>query len=101
MEILSNFISIHCFITFVIGAVFMFIAVCIVTMGEDEEPRNNVRFFVKKTNSHPPKLFVVYRNHKSALICYYDRFHLFGLNQKDFTDMKEGEVREVFLNLKD
>ena len=78
----------------------MFIAaVCVVAMGEDEESRNNVRFYVKKSNFHPPKLFVVYRNHKSAHICYYDRFHLFGLNQKDFSDMKDGEVREVFINL--
>ena len=46
MEILNNFASIYCYIAFVIGAVFMFIAVCVTAMGKDDEPRNKVRFYV-------------------------------------------------------
>ena len=48
MEILSNFSSIYCFITFIMGAVFMLIAVCIVAMGKVKESRNKVRFFVTR-----------------------------------------------------
>ena len=68
MEILSNFISIYCFIAFVIGAVFMLVMLSIAAMGKVKEPRNKVRFFVEKD---------------------------------DFADMKEGEIREVFINLED
>ena len=50
MEILNNFSSIYCFITFIMGAVFMFIAVCVVAMGKVKEPRDKVRFFVDKDN---------------------------------------------------
>ena len=37
METLSNFSSIYCFIAFILGAVFMFIAVCVVAMGKVKE----------------------------------------------------------------
>ena len=47
MEILSNFDSIYCFITFVIGAVFMLAMLSIAAMGKEKEPRNKVRFYVK------------------------------------------------------
>ena len=42
MEILSNFISIYCFISFVIGAMFMLAILSIAAMGKDKEPRNKV-----------------------------------------------------------
>ena len=46
MEILSNFISIHCLISFVIGAVLMLVALAIAAMAKDDEPRNKVHFYV-------------------------------------------------------
>ena len=48
MEILSNFASIYSYISFVIGAVFMLVALAIAAMGKDDVPRNKVRFFVEK-----------------------------------------------------
>lgn len=48
MEILSNFISIYCLITFIVGAVFMLAMLSIAAMGKDNEPRNKVRFYVTK-----------------------------------------------------
>ena len=46
MEILNNFASIPCFITFVFGAMFMLGIIIIAAMGKEGEPRNKVRFYV-------------------------------------------------------
>ena len=99
METLNNFSSIYCFITFIMGAVFMFIAVCVVAIGKVKEPRNKVRFFVDKDNMEL-SLQMTYRNYTS-FICCGDLFRHYGLKKDDFADMKEGEVREVFLDLED
>ena len=100
MEILNNFASIYCFITFVIGAVFMLIAVCVVAMGKDNELRNKVRFFVEKEVFNG---YFLYIGNKDVMcyICSNDFFKKFGLNTDDFADMKEGQIREVFINLED
>ena len=39
MEILSNFASIYCYISFVMGAVLMLVALAIAAMGKDDEPK--------------------------------------------------------------
>ena len=98
MEILSNFASIYCFITFIFGAVFMLIAVCVVAMGKDNELRNKVRFFVEKEVFNG---YFLYIGNKDVMcyICSNDFFKKFGLNTDDFADMKEGQIREVFINL--
>ena len=115
MEILNNFASIYCFITFIFGAVFMLIAVCVVAMGKVKEPRNKVRFFVTKDSddafysSTPilwfgvPKKAYTWCPTKTSKPLAFDEegFKYYGLNFEDFTDMKEGEIREVFLNLED
>ena len=100
METLSNFASIYCFITFILGAVFMFIAVCVVAMGKVKEPRNKVRFFVEKEVFNS---YFLYIGNKDVMcyICSNDFFKKFGLNPDDFADMKEGQLREVFINLED
>lgn len=99
MEILSNFSSIYCFITFIIGAVFMLIAVCIVAMGKVKEPRNKVRFYIRKTTKGN---ILSLRDKIGLCIISMDiRFEDFGLNPDDFADMKEGELREVYLDLED
>ena len=101
MEILNNFASIYCFITFIMGAVFMLIAVCIVAMGKVKEPRNKVRFFVKMVDDNMPWLFIKKKDGTLKLIftdrCFID----VGLNPLDFYDMKVDEIREVFINLED
>ena len=100
MEILNNFSSIYCFIAFVIGAVLMLVALAIAAMGKVKEPRNKVRFFVEKEISNS---YFLYIENKGGMcyICSNDFFKKFGLNPDDFADMKEGQLREVFINLED
>ena len=101
MEILSNFASIYCYISFVIGAVIMLVSLAIAAMGKDYEPRNKVRFFVKKQTSECYLLYLKGKGKLHYFIVQDSFFKEFGLNQEDFADMKEGEIREVFLNLED
>ena len=115
MEILSNFASIYCFITFIMGAVFMFIAVCVVAMGKDDEPRNKVRFYVTCESNYRGEIIRTlwlgkpyYTKDKrfvsgiwSRILAVNGSFVRYNLNYSDFEDMKEGEIREVFLNLED
>ena len=111
MEILNNFSSIYCYISFVIGAVLMLVALAIAAMGKDYEPRNNVRFFVTRDFLGGNTLHlwlgkpIKYEEKwtatlKSAQCIGSDLCLLsFNLNPDDFADMKAGEIREVFLNL--
>ena len=100
METLNNFASIYCFIAFVIGALFMLAMLSIAAMGKEKEPRNKVRFFVEKEVFYS---YFLYIGNKDGMcyICSNDFFKKFGLNPDDFADMKEGEIREVFINLED
>ena len=100
METLNNFASIYCYIAFVIGAVLMLMALAIAAMGKDKEPRNKVRFFVEKEVFNG---YFLYIGNKDVMcyICSNDFFKKFGLNTDDFADMKEGEIRKVFINLED
>ena len=100
MEILSNFISIYCYIAFVIGAVLMLVVLAIAAMAKDNEPRNKVRFFVEKEISNS---YFLYIENKGGMcyICSNNFFKKFGLNPDDFADMKEGQLREVFINLEE
>ena len=100
MEILNNFASIYCFITFILGAVFMLIAVCVVAMGKMKELRNKVRFYVEKEVFNSYFLYIG-NNDVMCYICSNDFFKKFGLNPDDFADMKEGQLREVFINLEE
>ena len=115
MEILNNFSSIYCFIAFVIGAVFMLAILSIAAMGKVKEPRNNVRFFVTKDSNYTNRLKLwlgkpewsenvvswISRSKYVHFICNDYYFEFYKLNPEDFADMKEGEIREVFLNLED
>ena len=115
MEILSNFSSAYCFISFIIGAVFMLMAICIVAMGKEKEPKNKVRFFVTRDNiddlRNPPVLWVGAPKMNSVswgsteiskpLAYTEEGFKHYGLNYEDYFNMKEGEIREVFVNLGD
>ena len=115
MEILSNFASIYCYISFVIGAVLMLVALAIAAMGKVKEPRNKVRFYVTKERNICEINLILWMgapewdNRRgvwipSSIQNHYlsneDRFLVeFNLNPNDFADMKEGEIREVFINL--
>ena len=101
MEILSNFISIYCYISFVMGAVLMLVALAIAAMGKDNEPRNKVRFYVKADIDNIPWLYIQKKNGDLELVASNNGFKDFGLNTDDFADMKEGQLREVFINLEE
>ena len=113
MEILNNFDSIYCYIAFVIGAVLMLVALAIAAMGKDDEPRNKVRFFVTRDFLGGNTLHlwlgkpIRYKEKWTATLksaqCIGSELCLFrfNLNPDDFADMKEGEIREVFINLED
>ena len=115
MEILNNFVSIYCFITFIVGAGFMLAMYSIAAMGKVKEPGNNVRFFVTKENSYSSRVLLwlgkpewdknavswVARSKYVHFICNDYYFERYKLNPADFADMKEGEIREVFLDLED
>ena len=102
METLNNFASIYCFISFVIGAVFMLAMLSIAAMGKVKEPRNKVRFFVKAVRDDMYWLFIKDKKGNISFIGLDENFNnLGGLNPDDFAAMKEGEIREVFINLED
>ena len=93
----------------------MLIAVCIVAIGKDKEPRNKVRFFVTRDNDdafrNPPVLWVGVPKKDSVrwsvtetakpLAFSEEGFKRCRLNYEDFFNMKEGDIREVFINLED
>ena len=115
MEILSNFASIYCYISFVIGAVIMLVALAIADMDKDNEPRNKVRFYVTCEVNYRGEIIRTlwlgkpyYTKDKrfasdiwSRILAVNDSFIGYNLNYSDFEDMKNGEIREVFLNLED
>ena len=101
MEILNNFSSIYCFIAFGSGAMFMREMLSIAAMGKDDEPRNKVRFFVQKSNNIRALYLYNAKTRTHYKIAYGGFLKEFGLNPEDFADMKEGEIREVFINLED
>lgn len=115
MEILSNFASIYCYISFVIGAVLMLVALAIAAMGKDNEPRNKVRFYVTCELNYRGEIIRTlwlgkpyYTKDKrfasdmwSRILAVNNSFVGYNLNYSDFEDMKEGEIREVFINLED
>ena len=83
------------------GAVFMLVTICIVAMGKVKEPRNKVRFYVKADIDNIPWLYIQKKNGDLELVACDNGFKDFGLNPADFAAMKEGEIREVFINLED
>lgn len=115
MEILSNFISIYCLITFIVGAGFMLAMYSIAAMGKDYEPRNKVRFYVTCEVNYRGEIIRTlwlgkpyYTKDKrfasgiwSRILAVNGSFVGYNLNYSDFEDMKNGEIREVFINLED
>ena len=115
MEILNNFSSIYCFISFVIGAVLMLVSLVITAMGKDYKPRNKVHFYVTCEICYRDEMVYTlwigkpyYTEHGcfrsnawSSVLAVNESFVLYNLNYSDFEDMKQGEIREVFINLED
>ena len=102
-------------IGFIVGAMLMMCAIGLVAIQKDKKPRNKVRFFITRGNlgGHPLVLWLgkpIWNKVKEEweipfryvqCICSAPYFYRYNLNPDDFADMKEGEIREVFINLED
>lgn len=100
-------------IGFILGAMLMMCAIGMVAIQKDKKPRNKVRFFVTRDNEdgfrNPPVLWMGVPKKDSVwwsvtetakpIAFSEEGFKLYGLNYEDFFNMKEGEIREVFINL--
>lgn len=85
-------------IAFILGAISMFMMVCIGYAAKQEEPVNKVRFYVKTIEDNVPWLFIQEKNGKLAAIVGSNGLVDFGLNPLDFRNMKKDEIGEVFVN---
>ena len=121
MEIINNFGSTYCLIAFIIGAVFMLAVLPIVaidilaSMGMLKEPRNKVHFYVTCELNYRGEIICTlwlgkpyYTKDKrfvsdawSSILAVNGSFALYNLNYSDFEDMKNGEIREVYLDMED
>ena len=111
METLSNFSSAYCFISFILGALFMLTILCIAAMGKVQEPRNNVHFYVARDMDGKLFLYIGKPVRKSdeflpgsdgKLVVPSRKFSQCGLNKNDYADLKwEDEPVEVFVNIED
>ena len=93
----------------------MLVALAIAAMGKDDEPRNKVRFYVTCEVNYRGEIIHTlwlgkpyYTKDKrfasdvwSRILAINGSFVGYNLNYSDFADMKEGEIREVFINLED
>ena len=94
-------VVLYCFISFIVGTVLTLFAVAMAAMAKEREPRNKVHFYVRMDAPQCPFLYLKGKKGKLMLLASAIYFHKYNLNPKDFSDMKEGEVREVFINLED
>lgn len=98
-------------LSFIFGVVITFFALGLVVHCKDNEPKNNVHFYVARDKSgelflylkkpvRAPNTFISYRS--GIFIEVTKNFSIYGLNPDDFKDLKwEDEPVEVFLNLED
>ena len=102
-------ISIYCFISFIIGAVFMLTMLCIAAMGKVQEQCNNVHFYVARDKDGELFLYIGKPIRKVGIfvssrfgnfICQEKYFSKYSLNARDFDHLKwaDGPV-EVFINM--
>lgn len=103
-------------IGFIVGGMLIMCAIGMVAIQKDKKPRNKVRFFVTYDEnfgsiklrlwlgrpkwSKVNKLWVEDDEH-TMFLAVKQYFKDFNLNKDDFADMKDGEIREVFINLGD
>ena len=78
----------------------MFIAVCVAAMGKDKEPRNKVRFFIRRI-SIDRFILTILNKEGYCVLSDYVSFQEWNLYKKDFEDLEIGERKELILNLED
>ena len=89
------------FTAFIICGIAMYRLSRLISAAKQEEPVNRVHFYVKREHGNRFTLWVG-KTISSSFFVFADWFFkYFNLNPDDFADMKEGEIREVFINLED
>lgn len=91
---------IACIISFVFGAIMMLFAVAIAAMAKEREPRNKVRFFIRRI-SIDRFILTILNKEGYCVLSNYVRFQDWNLYKKDFEDLEIGERKELILNLED
>ena len=93
----------------------MLVTFCIAAIGKMNVPTNKVHFYVTcEVNHHRGKIIhtlwlgkPIYTEDKRFVpdkqshILDFGLFVSYKLHYSDFEDMKEGEIREVFINMED
>ena len=92
-------VVLYCFISFIVGAMLILFAMAMAAMAKEREPRNKVHFYIRMDAPQCPFLYLKGKKGKLMLLASAIYFHKYNLNPKDFSDMKDGEIREVFINL--
>ena len=101
-------------IGFIVGAMLMMCAIGMVAIQKDKKPRNKVHFYIAKPSGYymyylylgkPRRVFsngkFLFKSSADKGRFITDNLAAYGLNPRDFDNMEEGEIREVFLNLED
>lgn len=101
------------FIMFILGAISMFMMVCIGYAAKQEEPTNRARFYVARDKTgelwlymgKPIRIDDQFSHYPSeginALACD-SSLKIYGLNENDYANLKwEDEPLEVFVNMED
>ena len=91
---------IACIISFIVGAMMMMFALGIVSVCKDREPRNKVRFFIRRI-SIDRFILTILNKEGHCVLSDYVRFQDWNLYKKDFEDLEIGERKELILNLED
>ena len=100
------------FIMFILGAISMFMMVCIGYAAKQEEPVNRVHFYVARDKDGGLYLYLgkpfrgssdFYGNpDKGSSLLTHFNFEYFGLNENDYENLKwEDEPLEVFVTMED
>lgn len=97
-------------IAFILGAISMFMMVCIGYAAKQEEPMNKVHFYVARDKNgtlwlymgKPIRDVVEFRGDldKGTFVMTHYNFECFGLNKNDYANFKwKDEPVEVFINV--
>ena len=90
------------FIIFILGAISMFMLVCISYAAKQEEPINKVHFYVEMSGRDKElKLYIQTIYGYKLMIAGHSEFKWFGLNPQDFDFIEEYKPVEVFINTED
>ena len=98
-------------LSFIFGALLMFLAFCIVAPIKEKKPKNNINFYVARDKNGELFLYMgkpfrgvnkFHAHQNGCIITSDDDLSNFGLNKDDYANLKwEDEPVEVFLNLDD